>query len=324
MLYFFLFFISAILVITAGIKLSEYGDVIAVKTKLGHSFVGITMLALFTSLPELISSVGSVTVVDSPDLAFGNVYGSNIFNIFIIFILDFLFRKGSIFKDISFSNIISGLYGLLIMLVTFLGFIIDFPNIGWINLLSVIIMVVFFVSVYNAYITSSLDLVPDVMEVENVSLNKALLLFFINAAVIVFAGLLLSKSADQVAIITGLGQTVVGSLMLALVTSLPELSSCYGAIKVGAGNMAIGNLMGSNVFNMFIIPVVDIFYFKGNVFKFVEPEHLFTGLIGVILIVVTLLGINQDKYSKLKLGHISIYSVYILVIYIVYLFVILN
>jgi len=324
MLYFFLFFISAILVITAGIKLSEYGDVIAVKTKLGHSFVGITMLALFTSLPELISSVGSVTVVDSPDLAFGNVYGSNIFNIFIIFILDFLFRKGSIFKDVSFSNIISGLYGLLIMLVTFLGFIIDFPNIGWINLLSIIIMVVFFVSVYNAYITSSLDLVPDVMEVENVSLNKALLLFFINAVVIVFAGLLLSKSADQVAIITGLGQTVVGSLMLALVTSLPELSSCYGAIKVGAGNMAIGNLMGSNVFNMFIIPVVDIFYFKGNVFKFVEPEHLFTGLIGVILIVVTLLGINQDKYSKLKLGHISIYSVYILVIYIVYLFVILN
>lgn len=324
MLYFFLFFISAILVITAGIKLSEYGDVIAVKTKLGHSFVGITMLALFTSLPELISSVGSVTVVDSPDLAFGNVYGSNIFNIFIIFILDFLFRKGSIFKDVSFSNIISGLYGLLIMLVTFLGFIIDFPNIGWINLLSIIIMVVFFVSVYNAYITSSLDLVPDVMEVENVSLNKALLLFFLNAVVIVFAGLLLSKSADQVAIITGLGQTVVGSLMLALVTSLPELSSCYGAIKVGAGNMAIGNLMGSNVFNMFIIPVVDIFYFKGNVFKFVEPEHLFTGLIGVILIVVTLLGINQDKYSKLKLGHISIYSVYILVIYIVYLFVILN
>ncbi len=324
MLYFFLFFISAILVITAGIKLSEYGDVIAVKTKLGHSFVGITMLALFTSLPELISSVGAVTVVDSPDLAFGNVYGSNIFNIFIIFILDFLFRKGSIFKGVSFSNIISGLYGLLIMLVTFLGFIIDFPNIGWINLLSIIIIVVFFVSVYNAYITSSLDLVPDVLEVENVSLNKAFLLFFINAVVIVFAGLLLSKSADQVAIITGLGQTVVGSLMLALVTSLPELSSCYGAIKVGAGNMAIGNLMGSNVFNMFIIPVVDIFYFKGNVFKFVEPEHLFTGLIGVILMVVTLLGINQDKFSKLKLGHISIYSVYILVIYIIYLFVILN
>lgn len=324
MLYFFLFFISAILVITAGIKLSEYGDVIAVKTKLGHSFVGITMLALFTSLPELISSVGSITVVDSPDLAFGNVYGSNIFNIFIIFILDFLFRKGSIFENVSFSNIISGLYGLLIMLVTFLGFIMDFPNIGWINILSIIIIVVFFVSVYNAYITSSLDLVPDVLEVENVSLNKAFLLFFINAVVIVFAGLLLSKSADQVAIITGLGQTVVGSLMLALVTSLPELSSCYGAIKVGAGNMAIGNLMGSNVFNMFIIPVVDIFYFKGNVFKFVEPEHLFTGLIGVILMVVTLLGINQDKFAKLKLGHISIYSVYILVIYIVYLFVILN
>jgi cation:H+ antiporter len=324
MLYFFLFFASAAIVVIAGLKLSEYGDIIAVKTKLGHSFIGITMLALFTSLPELISSIGSVTVVDSPDLAFGNVYGSNIFNIFIIFLLDFMFLKGSIFRDVSLSNIVSGIYGILIMSITFLGFLMDFPNIGWINLLSIIIIIVFFVSVYNAYKTSSLDIAPDAIKTDNIPLNKAYFLFFLNAVIIVFAGLILSKSADQVAIITGLGQTVVGSLLLALVTSLPELSSCYGALKVGAANMAIGNLMGSNVFNMFVIPFVDIFYVKGNVFQFVEPAHLVTGLIGTILIAITLLGINQDKYARLKVGHLSIYSVYILVIYIVYLFVILN
>jgi len=324
MIYFLLFFISAVLVIISGIKLSEYGDVIALKTKLGHSFVGITMLALFTSLPELISSIGAVTIVDAPDLAFGNVYGSNVFNIFVIFILDLVFRRGSFFKDVSMSNTISGVYGLLIMVVTFTGFVIGFPVIGWVSLLSILTIFVFFISLYNAYKSSAIELLPEEGSVSDISLNKALYMFLLNATIIVFAGLLLSKSADQVAIITGLGQSVVGALLLALVTSLPELASCYGAVKVGATNMAIGNLFGSNVFNMFIIPVVDIFYFKGSVFQFVEPAHLFTGLIACIMALIALLGIKQDKFSKFRVGHLSVYSVYILAVYIVYLFVTLN
>ncbi|TYB32533.1 MAG: sodium:calcium antiporter [Flexistipes sinusarabici] len=324
MIYFLLFFISAVLVIISGIKLSEYGDVIALKTKLGHSFVGITMLALFTSLPELISSIGAVTIVDAPDLAFGNVYGSNVFNIFVIFILDLVFRRGSFFKDVSMSNTISGVYGLLIMVVTFTGFVIGFPVIGWVSLLSILTVFVFFISLYNAYKSSAIELLPEEGSVYEIPLNKALYMFFLNATIIVFAGLLLSKSADQVAIITGLGQSVVGALLLALVTSLPELASCYGAVKVGATNMAIGNLFGSNVFNMFIIPVVDIFYFKGSVFEFVEPGHLFTGLIACIMALIALLGIKQDKFSKFRVGHLSVYSVYILAVYIVYLFVTLN
>lgn len=110
------------MVIYAGIKLSEYGDALAAVTGLGRSFIGITLLALFTSLPELISTIGALTVVDNPDLAFGNVYGSNMFNMLTIFLLDISFRRTDVYRGISESNILTALYATIVTIFTTLGF----------------------------------------------------------------------------------------------------------------------------------------------------------------------------------------------------------
>lgn len=317
------FIFSAALVIYSGVKLSEYGDVVAIKTSLGHSFVGVTLIALFTSLPELISSIGAVTVVNAPDLAMGNVYGSNMFNMLIIFLLDALFKKDSVFKEVSLSNFVTAIFAVLLGSVSILGFILDVTFLGYMSAISVLIFIIYILSMYSAY-RSIEKTEPESEEVlVDISLKKALFMFGVMATIIVFAGLLMSKSADTIAQTSGLGRTVVGSFLLAIITSLPEVSACIGAVKVGAINMAIGNLFGSNVFNMTIIPVADIFYTSGNIFKNVSRLHLFSATASCIVVLIAMLGIKQDKLSKFRFGHISLYSVYIILFYVLY-FVILT
>lgn len=324
MFYFIIFLISSTLVVYSGIKLSKYGDIIATKTPLGHSFVGLAFLAFFTSLPELISSVGAVTIVDAPDLVFGNVYGSNMVNILIIFFLDVAYKKGGIFKEVSLSNIVTASFGVILPLISALGFLINIEIFGMISFISVIILFIYFMSMYSAYRT--IEIVDeDIKEdVSGESLNKAIFMFMAMAAIIVFAGLLLSKSADQIATSTGLGRTVVGSFMLAIVTSLPEVSACFGAIKVGSVNMAIGNLFGSNVFNITVIPIADMFYTKGDMFLNAAKINLFSAISAAIILMIAVLGIQQDKFSRIKIKHISIYSIYILLFYIVYFLIIVK
>ena len=318
-----IFIFSAVLVIYSGIKLSEYGDLIAIKTSLGHSFIGVTLIALFTSLPELISSIGSVTIVKAPDLAMGNVYGSNMFNMLIIFFLDALFKKDSVFKEVSLSNFVTAIFAVLLGSVSILGFIMDVTFLEYMSVVSIAIFVIYILSMYSAY--RSIEKVEPEAEEKSVDipLKKAIFMFGLMAIIIIFAGLMMSKSADEIAQTSGLGRTVIGSFLLAVVTSLPEVSACIGAVKVGAVNMAVGNLFGSNVFNMTVIPVADIFYTSGNIFKNVNSIHLFSATSSCIVVLIAMLGIKQDKLSKFRFGHVSLYSVYILMFYVLY-FVVLT
>lgn len=321
MIYYLIFIVCAAVIVVSGIKLSKYGDMIAEKTSLGHSLVGILLISVVTSLPELISSIGSVTVVDSPSLAFGNVFGSNMFNIFIIFLMDLLFKDDSIFIDVSLANVITGIYAVLLTFIAMAGFVFKSPQIFWVSSVSVIIFIVYIGSVYSAYRSSSLDVDVDSKEDEiSDSLSRAVLLFLLFAVLIIVAGLLLSKSADEIAIRTGLGQSFVGMFLLAAVTSLPEVSAAVGALRVGSSNMAIGNLFGSCVFNVAVIFFVDIFYAKGSVFNNVELIHLKSALFSGIMILIAMIAVKQDKLSKFRFGRISIYSFYIALFYVFYLY----
>ncbi|WP_022850451.1 sodium:calcium antiporter [Limisalsivibrio acetivorans] len=305
-MFYIIFLMAAAAVIFAGVKLSIYGDVIAEKTGLGESFVGLTLVAASTSLPEIISSIGSVTVVQSPDLAFGNAYGSNMFNMFIIFILDAVYRKGSILVKVSPSNVTTGLFSILLTMISGFGFILDMPTIGWMNPISFAIIGGYLIAMYTAYRLKDDIVEPDAPS--DITLSKAATGFAVAAFIIVVSGLALSKSADYIATDTGLGGSFVGTLLLALVTSLPELAFCFPAVRSGMANMAIGNLVGSNVFNMTVIPIADAFYVKTQVFADVSAAHLGSALFTSIAAGLLLLGIEVDKKLSGRMLSISLIS----------------
>lgn len=100
---------------TAGYFLSLYGDVIADKTGLGGSWVGFSLLATVTSLPELVTGISSVTYVDVPDIALGNILGSCVFNMLLIVFLDFMHRESSVFTRVSQGHILSAGFGMILL-----------------------------------------------------------------------------------------------------------------------------------------------------------------------------------------------------------------
>jgi len=98
------------------------------------------------------------------------------------------------------------------------------------------------------------------------------------------------RTSTEIAEITGLGTTFVGTTLVAIVTSLPELVTTIAAVKIGADDMAIGNLFGSNLFNMFAIGLTDLFFLQGRFLGIIDPAFLLVGMLGLIMTGLGLIG----------------------------------
>jgi len=243
------------------------------------------------------------------------------FNMLIIFILDALFRRTDMYKTISLSNWIAGFYAILLMIAVMFAFVLDIPRVGGFSIISIVIFCLYLLSSYSTFRASGEgeESSDEDSECSTITMKKALIMFFIFAAIIVVAGLVMSKTADGIADKTGLGKSFVGSFLLAIVTSLPELSACYAAVRIGSVNMAIGGLFGSNVFNMTIISVTDFVYIKQPIFSAVSPDHLASAIFAASATVIALLGMKEANTLKIKLMGISIHSYAIFGLYIFYM-----
>jgi len=114
------FLVCAALITVSGVYLSRYGDVIADKTGLGGTWIGLILLATVTSLPELAAGVSAVTLAQTPNIAIGGILGSCVFNLFLLTILDILQREESVFSRASRGHILAAGFGVL--LLGFVGF----------------------------------------------------------------------------------------------------------------------------------------------------------------------------------------------------------
>jgi len=148
---------------------------------------------------------------------------------------------------------------------------------------------------------------PDDQEKEdlnpNYTLNKALLGFAACAVVIVFSGYRLTITADQISVVTGIDQSFIGSIMVAAATSLPELVATISAIRIGAFNMAVGNVFGSNIFNMTVIFFADLFYRQGVLLEDARIVHILTATVGIVMATIILIGLfYRSRRSFMWMG----------------------
>ena len=114
------FILSAAVITFAAMQLARYGDVIGLRTGLGGMFVGTLLLAAATSLPELITTISAIQS-GVPNLAAGNLFGSNMFNMFAIGIADFFYIQGRFFSVIDRSFLLIGMLGLLMTVVALIS-----------------------------------------------------------------------------------------------------------------------------------------------------------------------------------------------------------
>ncbi|MEN1761038.1 hypothetical protein [Anoxynatronum sibiricum] len=325
------FMVSALLVILAGNRLSAHGDSLAAHTKLGHGLVGGILIASVTSLPELASSI-SATMIGAPDIAFGNVYGSNAFNLMILAIVDLFQGKGSLLQIVRDSHILTAMFGILLTGISMLAIwitpyeVFDI-TIGWVSGYSILILFLYLFSAFlmvryeektrqrlpeeskaNSEKDRNLELSGCNLDKQQAihgknALKKAVKGFILSGIVIVGAGILLSVNADVIAKNTGLGQTFVGTLLVAGATSLPELVAAIAAIRIGAYDMAVGNVLGSNIFNILILVVTDLAYVSGSVYQVVSMQHILTAGTAMILSSIAVIGLfYRSKRTILTLG----------------------
>lgn len=294
------FVVTAALIVVAATQLAKYGHVIAIRTRLGGMFIGALLLAAATSLPEVLTSISSLNQ-NAPDLAAGNLLGSNAFNMLLLAIIDIANRNQRILRTAALKHALTGsLAVVMIGLVVFFILADIDAMIGWVGIDSFLIIAAYVVSVRLIQGTIShvppSSILPEFPE-GTASLRRGIIGFVLAAGALVVVTPIMVGSANEIADITGLGTTFVGTTLVALVTSLPELVTTLAAIRIGAADMAIGNLFGSNLFNMFAIGLTDMFFTEGRFLAAIDPSFLLIGVIGLLMTGMGLIG-NLAKLER--------------------------
>jgi len=311
------FIITAVVIVVTATQLAKYGDIIAVRTKLGGMFIGVLLLAAATSLPEVLTSISSLNQ-GSPNLAAGNLLGSNTFNMLLLAVIDISSRNQRVLRKAAVKHALTGSLSIsLIGLVVFLILADVDLSIGWVGIDAILIMGFYIVAVrlvqggqINASVSDGGETIPE----GTASLRVGIIGFLVAAGVLVFVTPIMVQSANEISVQTGLGATFVGTTLVALVTSLPELVTTLAAIKIGANDMAIGNLFGSNMFNMFAVGLTDLFYTKGRFLGEIDPAFAIVGMLGLIMTGIGLIG-NLAKLEK-KFWFIEIDALLLILVYI--------
>jgi cation:H+ antiporter len=306
------FLVSAALIVFAANKLAAYSDVIAERTRLGGMFVGVLLLAGATSLPELLTSISALRL-GAPNLAAGNLMGSNAFNMLLLALMDVLHRNQRILRNAALKHAVSGSLAIFLIGLVVFFMLADLKiQIGWVGLDSLVIVGFYFLSVWLLQSRGTSEGTAEIAE-GTPPLWEGLVGFGIAAALLILVTPVMVDSSNQIAEITGLGTTFVGSTLVAAVTSLPELVTTLAAIKIGANDMAIGNLFGSNLFNMFAIGLTDFFYTEGRFLAVISPSFLLVGMLGLLMTGLGLIG-NVAQFRR-RLHFMEMDAAFLFVLY---------
>jgi len=319
-----LFLLLAAAIGYIGPHLSRNGDIIAEKTGLSGTWIGVVLIATVTSLPELITGSSAVLLWDLPNIAVGDVLGACVFNLAYLFVLDFMYRTEPLYRRANQGHIVSAGFGVILIGFAGLGVLLSqdgtVPSIGHVGLTAPIMIALYAVSMRTVfdYERSNREQLSEEVAVRypNVTLSMAGRRYVAAALGIAVTGVALPYVSSELANVMGWNTTFVGTLFVAGATSLPELVVTIAAVRLGALNMAIAGLLGSNLFNMLILAVLDFLYLPGPLFSAVSSAHTLSALSASVMAGVAIIGLQYRPKSRV-LGTVGWVSLSLFVIYLV-------
>lgn len=297
---------AAVVILGAANYMAKSADVIALKTGLGRSFIGVVLLATATSMPELGTGISSIALVGEPDLAAGDAFGSNLFNLLIIGLLDLYWREGPILKRVSPTSVVVAALGVVMISLAAGGLLLHEATTAmdswYISPVSIIILGAF---VTAMYVTYRFDRRADYGAQEqdstyaDDSLSRHSLIYALSAAVVIGAAIWLAQIGDGIADTMGWETSFVGTQFLALSTSLPELAASFAAIRINAPELAITNVLGSNIFNMgFVLFIDELALTEGPLFAKVSTVHAFTAVAAVLMTAIVIIALASHMRTR--------------------------
>jgi cation:H+ antiporter len=296
---------AALAIVLAGTRLARYGDVLGEKSGWGRSWIGVVLLAATTSLPELFTGFGSTALAALPDIALGDVLGSCMFNLLILSFMDAL-QPEPLSTRAHQGHALSIGFGLLLVGIAGTGLVAGraLPALGWIGPLSPALIVIYFVAMRSLFRheqrrrLAETKEVADQLQYGETTLRSAVVYYSLAAVVVVAAALWLPRLGAELAQETGLGEAFVGSLFIAITTSLPEIVVSLSAVRIGALDLGIANVLGSNLFNLLILGLDDVFYRPGPLMADAGASHLVSIVAIVSMNALFLIGLTSKVLTK--------------------------
>jgi len=311
------FALSAAGIIVAGIRLAPYGEALANRTGIGQGWIGLLFLATLTSIPELTTTVSGASF-DVPNLALANAFGSNLFNVVIIAVMDILLLgRGPFLLKARGYHTLSGGMAVLLTLLGVLGIALA-PRATFLGIspVSWLVFAGYVAGVFLLFYAEKHESVEEEPRREGLSLKAAIVGFVICAAVIIVSGIFLVRASKAISLSSGLSTSFMGAILVAIVTSLPELATSIGALRIGAYDMIVGNLFGSNMFNILTVFFADAAFRRGSIYASLrggEVDQIIIAVCGALLTVVAMVSLGAR--SRRRVLGIGIDSAALLLFY---------
>lgn len=314
------YLITAAIVVILSMKASNYIDLLDKNTNLSGAFLGGIMLSAVTSLPELFTSISATMLLDRPGLCMGNILGSDLFNLaalsFFILIYSKNFARGRVSKSYRYVAVFVFFIYVLIGL-NFLG-IIHF-RVLHLSLTSVLIAVIYACGAKYLAVADDVETDEDALGYHasmttKLSVKQIGFRFALASVGIIIFSVILTYLTDDISIRLNLGQGLAGALFLGIATSLPEVTSTITLFKMKNINIAVGNIIGSNLFNFIILVVADFLSMGSGVYESPDKQVvnlMIFGLIATALFWIMLKHKNKTTQRVCSAGMIACYLAFL-------------
>jgi len=290
---------------------------------MGRIWIGMVLIAAITTMPEMVTGVSSVAFVSSPDLALGTLLGSCCFNLCILAVLDVLHGRAPVLSEANPRHIASAGYGVLLIAVAAGGMLLGrsgaVVSFGWVGIGSVALFVLYMIGMRRMFLVERSQQWPaqgvSSAHYAEIPKRRVYFRFSISAAAVICAGIWLAFVGDDIGETTGWNASFVGSLFLAITTSAPELVVAMAALRLGAIDLAVADVLGANMLDVAVIALVDLFYREGPVLSSASSSHLITAAAAAGMYLLVIVGLKAPGRRK-AFGIVSWYALPLVGLYI--------
>lgn len=321
------FVVATVAIAVFGTKLAGVAETLSRETGLGQAVFGAVFLGGATSLPGIVTSVVAAAS-GHPSLAVSNALGGIAAQTVFLAIADMAYEKANLeHAAANVANLMQGALLVTLLALPLLGLAAPHVDVAGVHPISVIIVVgyVLGIRLLGGARTAPMwspaktaETAPDEEATtrtrERHVLAKAWALFVVLALVVAAAGYAVAATGIELATRTGISETIVGTFLTAIATSLPELVTSVAAVRRGALTLAVGDILGGNCFDVLFVAAADVAFRSGSIYAAIGRDELFVAALTIVLTGVLMLGLlRREKHG---LANIGFESVLLIVLYV--------
>ncbi len=289
----------------AGTALSRHADILGEKLNVGRTWIGLILLATITSLPELMTGLSAVTIVGAPDIAVGDIMGSCTINLLLLVLVDLLYREQPLFRAASQGHLLAAGFGIILLAIASFSLLTSQGGKSWaighVSVATPVLLAVYLLAARTVFLHERRHRAETEATIRHAdaSISSAVRGTVIAALFVGSAGTGLAFAGEAVAVSMDWDSSFVGTVFVALATSLPEATVVIAAVRLRAPDLAVGNLLGSNLFNLAVLAIDDVAYRPGPLFTAVAPIHAVTAACALLMTGIVVVGLTYRPERRL-------------------------